>query len=86
MSATLTATRPSLREVILDALLDAWYARRAEIEGCRDCARNPAGICGDHQSDNDAAWFYDDARKQLERTPGDPAALALLGTITGAGQ
>lgn len=64
-------TKPTLREVILDALEDAYWQRRAEIEGCRDCTRNPAGICADHQADNNAACEYDEARKQLQRTPAE---------------
>lgn len=59
-------TAPSLREIVLDALSDAFYARRAEIEGCRDCTRNPAGVCAEHQADNDLANEYEDARKQIE--------------------
>lgn len=73
-----TIARPSLRAVILDGLEDAFYARRAVIEGCGDCARNAAGICGDHQADNDAAFEYDEARKQLERNPGHPDVLAVF--------
>jgi hypothetical protein len=77
-------TGPSLREIILDALTDAWYARRAEIEGCRDCARNPAGICGDHQADNDAACEFEQARKQIEHSPSDPEVLGLAGDVMAA--
>jgi hypothetical protein len=77
MSAA-TTVKPSLREIVLDALTDAWYARRAEIQGCRDCGRNPAGICGDHQADNDAAFEYEQARKQIETAPGDPEVIAVF--------
>jgi len=77
--STAATIRPTLREVLLDALEDAYWLRRGQIEGCRDCARNPAGICADHRADNDAAWLYDDARKQLQRTPGHPDVLAALG-------
>jgi hypothetical protein len=76
--STATETRPSLRAVILDALDDAYYARRYAIEDCRDCTRNPAGVCGDHQADNDLARDYEEARKQLERSPGDPDVLAVF--------
>jgi len=76
---TATTTGLDLRAVILDALEDAYDHRRAEIEGCRDCARNPAGICADHRADNDAAFEYDEARKQIQFTPGHPDVLAVLG-------
>jgi len=76
MSAPVLA-RPTLREIILDALTDAYWGRRAEIEGCRDCSRNPAGICRDHQDDNAAALEYEQARKQIEHSPGDPEVLAV---------
>ena len=70
-------TRPSLLEVVLDALTDAYYARRAEIEGCRDCTRTPAGICADHEADNALAFSYEEARKQIEHAS-DREVLALL--------
>lgn len=81
MSETLTV--PSLREVLIDALDDAYWARRAEIEGCRDCTRNPAGICADHQADNDAAHEYEEARKQIEQSPSDPEVLAVFAGLGG---
>lgn len=74
---------PDLRAVILDALEEAFWGHRDEIEGCRDCRNQPAGICPDHQADNDAAWSYDDARKQLQRTPEHPEVLAALGDSKG---
>ena len=76
MSATLT--KPSLLEVVLDALDEAYWHRRAEVQGCRDCARNPAGICLDHEADNAAAAEFEEARKRLQRTPDDPEVAALL--------
>ena len=76
---TATISKPTLREVLLDALEDAYWLRRGQIAGCRDCARVPAGVCADHQADNDAAFEYDEARKQLQRTPGHPEVLAVLG-------
>ena len=72
-------TRPSLLEVVLDALTDAFYARRAEIEGCRDCARNPAGICADHEADNALALSYEEARKQIEHSSDEEVAALLNG-------
>jgi hypothetical protein len=76
--STPVITKPDLRAVLLDALEDAYWGHRAEIESCRDCRRNPAGICPDHQADNDAAFDYDEARKQLQRTPECPEVLAVL--------
>ena len=76
--STATVTRPTLREVILDALDDAYWYRKGEIEDCRDCTRNPAGICGDHEADNDLARSYEEARRQLQQSPGHPEVLAVL--------
>ena len=73
-----TLTKPALREVILDALEEAYSVRRGEIEECRDCARNPAGIADCHRADNDAAHEYDEARKQMERNPESAEVLAAL--------
>lgn len=81
--STATTARPSLRDIILDALDDAYWAHRAEIEGCRDCARNPAGICADHQDDNTAACDYEQARKHLQQAPGDPEVVAVSCGIEG---
>jgi hypothetical protein len=78
--STATITGPSLLEVLLDSLNDAYYYRRDRIEGCRDCTRNPAGVCPDHQEDNDLVWHYEQARKRIEHSPGDPELLAALGT------
>ena len=82
--STPVITRPTLREVMADALEDAFWARRAEIEGCTHCTRNPTGICGDHQEDNNRAREYEDARKQLERNPEHPEVLAVLAGIEAA--
>ena len=89
MSAALTEaeviTRPSLREIILDALTDAFWCRKGEVEDCPACRRSPAGVCADedHQLSLTAALLYEDARKQLERQPGDPEVVALLGAEGG---
>ena len=80
---TATITRPSLREVIADALEDAYWYRKAEIEGCRDCTRNPAGICADHQKDNDLARSYEEARKQLQGSAASDEATALFAGLSG---
>lgn len=78
--STATAVKLTLREVVLAAIEDAYDYRTAQVEDCRACDRQPAGICGDHQADNDAAWFYDDARRQIEQSPGSAEVLAVLGT------
>ena len=71
---TMALAAVPLREVVLDALTDAYYARRAEIQGCRFCARNPAGVCADHEEDNAAALEYEEAHKQIEHGAADWAA------------
>lgn len=76
--STPVITKPDLRAVLLDALEDAFWQRRAEIEGCRGCRNQPAGICPDHQADNDAAYEYDEARKQLQNSPEHPEVQAAL--------
>jgi hypothetical protein len=76
-----TIARPTLREVILDALNDAFYSRRANVEECACCAGHPAGACADHQEDAGLARDYEDARKQVEQ--GTPEAMALLGGTEG---
>jgi len=81
--STATTAPATLREVILDAIEDACWYRKGEIEGCRDCARNPAGICADHQADNDAAYEYEQARKHLQQSPGSPEVLAVLAGTEG---
>lgn len=81
--STATATRTALREVILAALDDAYEYRRAQVDDCRDCARQPAGICLDHQGDNDAAFDYEAARKQIEGTLAGPDTAAELAALLG---
>jgi hypothetical protein len=78
-----TLTVPSLRAVLIDALDVAYWAQRAVIEGCRDCTRNPAGICADHQADNAAAAEFENARKLIEQSPGHPEVLAVLAGLNG---
>ena len=86
---TATATRPTLREIILDALSDAYYSRRANVEECAFCAKQPAGVGPCHQEDSDLSRDYENARKQVERSLADPGTAdelaALLGT-EGSGQ
>ena len=81
--STPTITRPALREVLADALDDAYWFRRGEIEGCVYCPKNPAGICADHQDDNIRALEYEEARKQIERNPECPEVLAVLADLSG---
>lgn len=66
MSITTTEARPTLREILLDSLSDAYWARQSNIEECRSCAKQPAGVCPDHQADSDLSRDYEDARKQIE--------------------
>ena len=78
-----TITRPALRDIILDAVEDAYWYRKGEVEGCRDCARHPAGVCADHQEDNALALDYEEVRKQIQGSPDDPEVLAVLAAIEG---
>jgi hypothetical protein len=76
-----TLTRPAtLRETVLDALHDAYWWQRGEIDDCPVCRKSPAGVCADpdHQEANARALAYEDARNQIERTPGNPEVLAVL--------
>jgi hypothetical protein len=76
---TATSTRPSLREIVLDALNDAYYSRRANVEECRACTRQPAGVCPDHLDDSDLSRAYEDARRQIEGSiAGDAGEIASL--------
>jgi hypothetical protein len=78
VSAVATEAPPALRQILLDALDDAYWYRKDEIEGCRDCPRQPAGICADHEDDNALASYYETARKQLEQAPDSAEVLAAL--------
>lgn len=69
--------KPSLREIVLDALTDAYWSRRANVEECRTCTRNPAGVCMEHEADHALASDYEEARKQIEHMPGDPEVVAV---------
>jgi hypothetical protein len=78
-------TAPTLREIVLDSLVDAYWYRKGEVEDCPACRRSPAGVCADedHQLSLAASRFYEEARKLLERQPGDPEVVALLGAEEG---
>ena len=75
-----TITRPTLREVLRDALEEAYWLQRGEVEDCGHCRNSPAGVCPDtdHQNANARAVEFDEARKQLERNPEHPEVLAVL--------
>ena len=72
-------TRPSLREVVIDALDFTYWHHRGEIGDCADCAKQPAGVCIDHQDDLNRAAECEEARKQIQRSPESPEVLAVLG-------
>ena len=82
MSIT-TETPATLRQIVLDSLHDAYWAHRNEIESCSCCRSHPAGACIDHQDDDAAARSYEDARMQIERSPGSPEVLAVLADLNG---
>ena len=75
------ATKATLRQILLDALSDAYDYRTADIEGCAACKRQPANICGDHQADNDAALEYEQARKLIEGSLADDRWTAELAVL-----
>ena len=83
--STPVITRPDLRAVILDALNDAYWCHRGEIEDCAACRVHPAGVCADpdHQTANAHARDYEEARKQIERSPESPDVLAVLAGTEG---
>ena len=82
---TQAVTRPSLREVILDALNDAYWCHQGEVEDCAACRQHPAGVCADpdQQTADAHARDYEEARKQIERSPGDPEVLAVFAGLSG---
>jgi hypothetical protein len=81
---TATTVKPSLQDIILDALNDAYWSRRANVEECRACTRSPAGVLTCHEEDNALALSYEAARKQIEHSP---AALeSILAALSDEGQ
>jgi hypothetical protein len=80
-----TITPPTLREIVLDSLTDAYWYRKGEVEDCPACRRSPAGVCADedHQLSLAASQFYEEARKRLENAPSDAEVVALLGAEEG---
>ena len=84
-TATATTTKPTLRDILLDSLEDAYWFRKGEVEDCPACRRNPAGVCADldHQNASVLAQDYEEARKQLQRNPECPEVLAVLAGIEG---
>ena len=83
--STPTITRPSLREVVIDALHDAYWSHQGEVEDCAACRKAPAGVCADldHQNSLAMALEYEQARKQIQHTPGDPEVLAVFAGLNG---
>ena len=76
MSATIT--KPSLAEIILDALSDAYWSRVANVEECKACPKQPTEICPEHEADAAAAQDYEEARKRISEAASDTEVLALL--------
>ena len=83
MSATLT--KPTLREILLDALEDGYWYQKGEVEDCGHCRNSVTGACADpdHQNAAARAHEYDEARKQLQRNPEHPEVLAVLAATEG---
>ena len=82
---TETLTVPSLREVLLDALDDGYWYRKGEVEDCAACRKAPAGVCADldHQNSLAMALEYEEARKQIQQSPGHPEVLAVFAGLNG---
>ena len=76
MSATLT--KPSLQDVLLDALSDAIGLRKEEPESCYDCRRSPVDHCLDHERDYALARDYEEAERRIRAAADDADVLALL--------
>ena len=82
MSATLT--KPSLLEVVNDALNDAYWSRRANVEECLTCAKNPAGVSTCHEEDWHYVCEYEEARKRIAATVSTDMELVAL--LNGEGE
>jgi hypothetical protein len=78
---TATLAKPSLREIVIDALNEAYWSRRANVEECRACAKQPTGFALCHEEDAELARLYEQARKQIEgslASEGTTAEIAAL--------
>jgi hypothetical protein len=69
------ALPPQVRDLISNALRDAWSYRHNQIGQCMDCARAYPAHCAHHQADLDRADAYLDTAKQLHMrwAPAEPA-------------
>jgi hypothetical protein len=78
-----TITRPSLREILLDALEDAYWYQKGEVEDCGHCRRSLTGACTEagHQNALALALDYEAARKQIQDSP---EAISVLAGLDGA--
>lgn len=76
-----TATKTTLRDLIVSALQDARMWREEKFNFCSDCRDALAGICPDHEEDSELTDEYEAAKAAVERadTPLKLAAL-LAGT------
>ena len=74
---TVTAEAPALRAIVLDALHDAYWVQRVEVEECPRCRQAPAGVCADrdHQDALALALDYEAARRQIQDRPDALAAI-----------
>jgi len=72
-----TAAAFPLQAVVLDGLTDAYWYRRAQVEGCPDC-RASAGTCLMHENDNHRAEEYETAGHIIRHAAGNSDALAAL--------
>jgi hypothetical protein len=84
--STPTLARPDLRAILLDALEDAFWFQKGEVEDCGHCRNSVTGVCADrdHQDANARAVEFENARKQLQRNPECPEVLAVLTAAEGA--
>lgn len=76
MSATLT--KPSLQDIILDAIGDAIAYRKEEPAFCGGCRNSPVDHCLDHERDYALARDYEEAERRIRAAADDADVLALL--------
>ena len=67
---TVTITTAQLGRVLGTLADAARYRRFGAAQWCADCEMSPAGACGQHLGDLDAAQAYDELARQLQQQKG----------------